>query len=63
MTVEIDELDLREQADNCVYDLLVELQGRGGFDGFWDDIDEETQTDIRDSLKEIVFEYLEAGKL
>jgi len=34
-----------------VDDMLSTLNGRGGFDGWWDDIDEETQQEIRGELE------------
>lgn len=40
---------------NAVFD---ELQGRGGFDGWWDSIEYDDQKDIRDALYDAVKEAL-----
>jgi len=37
--------------------LLSELGSRGGFDGWWDFIDEDTQEEIKDNLVNIIKEH------
>lgn len=45
-----------DTARRIVNAVLNNLNGRAGFDGWWDDIDPETQEEIRESLTMLVQE-------
>jgi hypothetical protein len=46
----------------AVHRIVAELTDRSGFDGAWDDCDEETQNQIQNKLAEIVEDALAAYK-
>lgn len=47
-----------EVGEKITLKILEELQGRSGFDGFWDTVDAETQDEIFTALWRIVDEVL-----
>lgn len=54
-------MNIDKVAKKVVKEILDELDGRGGFDGWWDSVDEETQEDIRTELLGIVAKVLKAA--
>ena len=36
--------------------IIANLSARGGFDGWWDDIDQETKSEILDEIQEVIDE-------
>lgn len=51
-------MKLTDVANDVADAVLSELYGRGGFDAWWDGIDEETATEIMDALRKVVTKTL-----
>ena len=51
-------LQQHKKAKRIVEEILRELDDRGGFDGWWGDIDEDIQEEIKAKLTEIVYDNL-----
>jgi len=45
-------------AEETVREMIDMLKGRGGFDGWWEDIDADTQKEIFDELVTIQQKYI-----
>ena len=46
-----------EKIKQMVDEMIKELQSRGGFDGWWDEIDDDTKDDIVSALIAIAIDY------
>jgi hypothetical protein len=46
----------KKKAESIIKEIIISLGNRGGFDGWWDDIDEDIQEDIKEELVKIVME-------
>jgi hypothetical protein len=51
-------MDVKKVSRKIVKDIMEELYGRGGFDSWWDDVDEETQDELMETLRDLVAEIL-----
>jgi len=49
---------MKKLAEEIVHDLLDELSDRGGFSGWWDDVDAGIQSEIREELTKSVLSNL-----
>jgi len=49
----------RDKHMSTAQKVINALQSRGGFDGWWDDIDEETQEDIIAEISEIMSDIID----
>jgi len=47
-------------AEETVKEMLAMLKGRGGFDGWWEDVDADTQREIIEELVKIAQSYGDA---
>lgn len=54
-------MNIDKVAKKVVKYILEELDNRGGFDDWWDSVDEETQEDIRNELLMVVAKVLKAA--
>ena len=53
-------MDIERTAKKIVKHILDDLDDRGGFDGWWDDIDTDTQAEIKEELEDTVERILAA---
>ena len=44
---------------NMVYEIIRELCGRGGFDDWWEQLDNDIQKEIEDDIVRIVREFMD----
>lgn len=49
----------KKKAESIIKEIIISLGNRGGFDGWWDDIDEDIQEDIKEELVKIVMEKVQ----
>ena len=54
--------DAKQMADMIVEKMIDELSGRSGFDGWWGNIDEDIQNEIKEELCKIIQNTLKEGQ-